>query len=314
MSVHNLDSLLEEIEQYAAASRPFLHSLLVLHHDTVLLERYWRAFAATSYQPVFSVTKSVVSALAGLALIDGKLTLADTLAHWFPEVPLSAHAASVTVHHLLTMTAGFAPSSGKPDPNDVINALLKRPAVAVPGEKFHYDNNDPNLLVAVIERAVGIPALDYAYQRLFTPLGIWRDVPKSNRKRLWMTDRQGQAKGGYGLHLTTRELAALGQLYLHNGRWESEQLIPADYVTASTTLQAAGGYPEFVKYGYYWWVLTDSSGHPAFFASGRGGQYIYVVPALDLVVVVTCGDQNADGRPHRVMAARMVTKFVAAMR
>ena len=138
-------------------------------------------------------------------------------------------------------------------------------------------------------------------------------MPKSNRKRLWMTDRQGHVKGGYGLHLTTRELAALGQLYLHHGEWQGEQLIPAEYVAASTTMQTSAGYPEFVRYGYYWWVLTDSSGHPAFFASGRGGQYVYVVPALDLVIVVTCGDQNADGRSHRVMASHMVTTFVTAM-
>jgi CubicO group peptidase (beta-lactamase class C family) len=208
------------------------------------------------------------------------------------------------------MTAGFQKPSGRIASDDPTAALLKRESAFAPGEKFHYSNDDVNLLAILLERAVGESLLDYAHKRLFAPLGIWRDVPKSNRKRLWKVDKQGHAKGGYGLHLTTRELMLFGQLYLQSGRWQDEQLLPADYVTASTTAQVVGSYPEFVKYGYLWWVATDSAGHPAFFASGLGGQYVYVLPALDLVVVITSSSKNGKGLHHRVMITRLATNLV----
>ncbi|MBZ0292898.1 MAG: serine hydrolase, partial [Anaerolineae bacterium] len=111
-------------------------------------------------------------------------------------------------------------------------------------------------------------------------------------------------------HLTTRELAWFGQLYLQGGRWQGEQLLPEAYVTASTTAQVSGGYPELVKYGYLWWVSKGSAGRSAFFASGAGGQYIYVLPELNLITVITGTSTLADGRSNRVMVLKLVTKFL----
>jgi CubicO group peptidase (beta-lactamase class C family) len=312
MAAKDPEQLVEEIEAYAANSRPPLHSFLVLHRGKLLAERYWCGFAPTSHLHVYSVTKSFVSALVGLALADGKLALSDTLAEWFPEVSLEGEAASVTIRHLLTMTAGFEQHREKLASSEPLMLLLRRRSVSPPGDAFGYNNEDPSLLVGIIERAVGEPALDYAQRRLFAPLGIWQDVPKSQRKRLWKTDKQGRIKGGYGLHLMSREMAIFGQLYAQGGTWEGTQLIPADYVMESTSAQAPGGWPERVRYGYYWWVLTDSTGHPAFFASGMGGNYIYVVPALDLVVVITSEARILNPGPHRVMAARIATRFITS--
>jgi CubicO group peptidase (beta-lactamase class C family) len=314
MNAEDLARFDTEIEAYAAASRPLLQSVLILHRGKRISEHYWRGFTITSYQPVFSITKTVVSALIGMALADGRLTLTDTMARWFPEMdfPPGAHAASVTVRHLLTMTAGFQDASSSIASDDPIAVLLKRAPASAPGEKFHYANDDVDLLVAVLERAVGEPAMDYAHRRLFVPLGIWRDIAKSHHKRLWKTDKQGRVKGSRGLHLTTRELASFGQLYLQGGRSQDQQLLPPEYVAASTTAQASGGYPERVQYGYLWWVSVDSEGRPAFFASGAGGQYVYVLPSLDLVVAITSTLKNMDGRPHRVMIVRLVTDLINA--
>jgi len=301
-----------EIEAYAASSRPFLQSVLIVHRGKPIAEHYWRGFAPTSHQPVYSITKSVVSALIGMALAEGKLTLTDTIAQWFPEIDFApeAHAASVTIRHLLTMTAGFQELDGKIASNDPIPTLLKRPPAAVPGEKFHYSNDDVDLLIPILERAVGESALDYAHRRLLTPLGIWGDITKSYRKRLWKTDKQGHVRGSRGLHLTTHELAAFGQLYLQGGQWQGEQLLLPEFVAASTTAQVSGGYPERVKYGYLWWVSVDSEGRPAFFASGAGGQYVYVLPSHNLIVVITSTLKNMDGRPHRVMIVRLVNNLI----
>jgi CubicO group peptidase (beta-lactamase class C family) len=303
-----------DLEAYAAVSRPALHSVLVQHRGEVISEHYWCGFTATSRQPIFSITKSVVSALVGMAIADGKLTLGDTVAQWFPEAEVSpnSHAASVTVQHLLTMTAGFQNLSGR-IPGDAILLLLKRRAAFPPGEHFYYSNDDVDLLAVLLERAIGESALDYAHKRLFAPIGVWRDVPKSNRKRLWKVDKQGRARGSHGLYLNTHELAAFGQLYLQAGCWQGEQLLPADFVTASTTMQASGGYPERVKYGYLWWGATDTAGHPAFFASGAGGQYVYVLPARELVAVITTGAIKGDGRSHRVMVVRLVGKLMESL-
>jgi len=304
--------LIEQIEAYASVSRPSLSSVLVQYRGEVLVERYWQGFAATSYQPVFSITKSVISALVGLALADGKLSLSDTLAHWYPEMALGLGPSSVSIQHLLTMTAGFEPLKRKPDTtSDLIKMLLERPLVFSAGQKFHYTNEDPDLLVNILSRAVGQPVLNYAQERLFAPLGIWQDVPKSYRKRLWKTNKQGHIRGGFGLHLTTRELASFGQLYLQCGRWHGDQLLPADYVSVSTSVQASGGQPEGLPYGYFFWIATTSSNQAAFFASGMGGQYVYVVPALDLIIVITTPVEG-DGRSHRVMITRLVMQFLEA--
>lgn len=310
MNTANLAQYDTEIEAYAAISRPAVSSVLILHQGTIISEHYWRGFSATSYQPIFSVTKSVVSALVGLALADGKLTLSDTLAQWFPEMNLApeSHAASVTIRHLLTMSSGFQRPDGRISPDKRVAVLLTRGADALPGDKFHYINEDVDLLAVLLERALGESVMDYAHRRLFAPLGIWCDVPKSSRKRLWKVDKQGHAKGSHGLHLTTHELALLGQLYLQAGRWHDEQLLPVDFVRVSTTAQIAGSYPEFLNYGYLWWISQDKDGNPAFFASGAGGQFVHVLPAYELVMVITTSLKNLSGRHHRTMISHIVTK------
>ncbi|MBK8022430.1 MAG: serine hydrolase [Chloroflexi bacterium] len=310
MENERLDRLYEAADAYAKYCRPPVHTFLVQHRGEIVAERSWWGYTPTSTQPVFSITKSVVSALVGIALGDGKLALSDTLGQWFPELPAESPSRAITVEHLLTMTGGFVPLKARLTGDDPLPALLNRPLNDPPGQQFHYDNEAVDLLAVLVERAVGEPALDFAVRRLFTPLGIWSDVPKSGRRRLWQADRQKRVLGGYGLHLTTHEMAAFGQLYLQRGCWQGQQIVPVEYVAASTSVQSAGGYAEMVKYGYLWWVTSDRSGHAAFYASGRGGQYIYVVPALELVVVITSTARSADGRAHRVTRSRLAVQYV----
>lgn len=301
-----------EITAYAAMSRPVLQSVLVQHRGALIAEHYWHGFSASSRQPIYSVTKSVLSALAGMALAAGRLRLSDTLAECFPELPLEpgAHAASVTVQHLLTMTSGFQRASGRKSGEDPIPGLLRRPRAAPPGQRFAYSNDDVDLLAVILERALGEPALDYAQRCLFDPLDIWSEVPKSQRRRLWKSDRQGRTKGSHGLHLSSRELIRFGQLYLQGGQWQGETLISPDYLAASTMQQVRGGYPEQLPYGYLWWITRDRDGQPAYFASGAGGQYLCIFPARALVIAITSTLKNLSGLSHRVMITRMVTEWI----
>lgn len=311
MSEINLAQYEAELDAYAATSRPPLNSVLVMQHGTPISEHYWRGFSAISYQHIYSVTKSFVSALVGVAVGDGKLNRSDTLADWFPEIGLGpqSHAASVTLRHLLTMTAGFSKSSKLASGDRILSLVMRDPAFP-PGEHFHYSNDDVDLLASLLERAIGDSLIEYAHQRLFTPLGIWSDIPKSRRKRLWKVDRQGHPRGAFGLHLTAPEMATFGQLYLQSGKWQDVQLIPQTFIEASTMSQTTAGYPERVDYGYLWWVSTDREGRRAFFSSGAGGQYIYIHPDLELVVVITATFKNQDGRPHCVMVMRLVNKLL----
>jgi CubicO group peptidase (beta-lactamase class C family) len=159
-----------------------------------------------------------------------------------------------------------------------IQYILSRPMADDPGSVFHYNSGASHLLSELIRKVTGRDALKFAQQRLFTPLGI--------QNADWEIDPMGIPFGFAGLSLTARDLAKLGLLYLRQGIWNRTQILTSDYVRTSTTAWSSGGFPEEAQYGYHWWVLP-SEVHPAFFAAGYGGQYLWMVPDLDLIVVIT---------------------------
>ncbi|MFX0107640.1 MAG: serine hydrolase domain-containing protein, partial [Candidatus Hodarchaeota archaeon] len=157
------------------------------------------------------------------------------------------------------------------DSPDWIQYVLDKPMADVPGETFNYNSGGSHLLSAIVNRTTGIPTQSYADTNLFQPLGI------SDYE--WMIDPQGIAAGHIGLNITPRDMAKLGFLYLNNGTWDGEQLVPSTWVSASTQVQAPGQ-----NYGFQWWV--DQS-NDAYYAYGTDGQIIWVQPKNDLIVVFT---------------------------
>ena len=147
-----------------------------------------------------------------------------------------------------------------------------------PGFVFNYNSGASHILSELIRRVTGMNALEFAQRRLFSPLGI--------RNVNWLSDPIGIMFGFAGLSLTARDLAKLGLLYARHGMWNKAQILTPDYVLASRTSWSSGGFPEDADYGYHWWVLPSES-LPAFFAAGYGGQYLWIVPNLDLIVVTT---------------------------
>ncbi|HYH11204.1 MAG TPA: serine hydrolase, partial [Thermomicrobiales bacterium] len=194
--------------------------------------------------------------------------------------------ADITLLSLLTMTSGLQWDWQTDYPwleasDDPVALTLGQPIVAPQGEVYVYNSGGSHIIGLMVAAATGMPLEQYAQEALFAPLGItahaWRRTP------------QGEVIGGYGLQITPPDMARLGYLYLREGLWVDAPLVAPDYVEQSTTVQSAGDPTGGTPYGYQWWV-TDASGYEAFFALGYGGQYIYVVPALDLVVAVAVGD------------------------
>jgi CubicO group peptidase (beta-lactamase class C family) len=323
-------SVLAGIDHGAHLTYPTLRSVLVVRHGRLVVERYYHGATPASYFNVFSVTKSVTSALVGIALGDRELAGLDQpagrlLARHLPPRP-DPRIRAITLEHLLTMTAGLPPDTAPETPpgwvraGDWVGYLLRQRPATRPGTRFAYSSASSHLLSAIVADATGQTTLRYARDRLFAPLGIASDpafepefAPRNAAAYeragfAWPTDPKGYHLGYGFLKLTARDMAKLGYLYLKGGAWEGGQVVPADYVRASTRRQVPTGRAADPGegYGYQWWTMTER-GHPAFAAIGLGGQLIEVVPDLDLVVVMT----SAAGTVEDIRAAGDSRRLVA---
>jgi CubicO group peptidase (beta-lactamase class C family) len=262
-------------DQLARTRFKGITSVLVARHGRLALERYYGGLEATDQVPVFSVTKTFISALVGVALAEGRLrSVHQRLGSILPETH-----SRITLRQLLTMTAGFGRSLNFQESDPA--ALANRPRVNPPGETFNYDSGSSDLLAAVLERATGMPAARYAELRLFAPLGI--------RGARWPGSR-----GGSGLILRPRELLAFGQLYLDGGLWRGRRVIAKDWVHTSTRVHVRVplGSGASAGYGYNWWI---GGGKRQFFAAhGYLGQALVIFPKLDSVVVVTSSREDIE--------------------
>ena len=246
-----------------------VHSVVVGRDDRLLFE-YYRPGAGdeTTLRDLQSVTKSVLSLAVGAALGQGLLHSVDQPLSELLPAALAAEAAGLSLRHLLTMSAGFDPGERVAAAADDAAVLLRRRRSAAPGTRFTYDNPTANLLSIVLQAATGRRSAEYARQQLFDPLAI--------RDAAWAAGSQGHSLGFSGLALRTRDMAVLGRLALQHGRWQGTALLPEAYATASTSAQNAGGPPVGLPYGYLWWVVPSATETRTFFASGYGGQLLWV--------------------------------------
>lgn len=276
-----------------AADISRVRSLLVVRNGRLVLEQYYRGNHADSLNDVRSVTKSVMSALVGIALQEGDLSSVDqTLGDFLgPELEgLDPGKAEISIGDLLTMTTGLEwpeNSGSRSAYNDWIRSgdwvgyVLGQRLVDPPGSRFNYNSGAIHLLGIVLERATGQRLPEYADAHLFGPVGI-------DRVR-WEAFSDGTVNGGAGIDLRPRDLARLGQLFLQDGSDGVGQRVPRAWVqTASRpafSWEASYGTLTALSYGFLWW--TSAERPEAFFAWGYGGQFVYVVPSLQLVVVTT---------------------------
>ncbi len=287
-----------------------IDSLLILRHGYLVLEHYFSPqYHGQGYrQPLKSVTKSVTSALVGIALEQGYLPALETrLTELFPQYPdidnLDARKKAVTLEHILAMTAGFEWDEFSIGYNsddkmlsspDWIRFVLDLPMSHAPGETWVYNSGCSLLLSQILRDSTGQAVDAFARKHLFGPIGI--------EKWNWSITKNSVINTAWGLAMSRRDMARFGMLILNEGRWQDRQVVPAEWIRRSTGVKVLGTEDYFpYAYGYHWWRLQDPEPtvamlevNDAYFALGFGGQFIFIVPHLDLVVVSTASNFGPD--------------------
>lgn len=287
-AVAGMDSARLRLAYEAMNAAPDVRAFVVVRHGHVVAEAYRTADDSRYAFHQQSATKSVTSALVGIAIGRGELPGTDaTLGATLPQYMSPGQDAllpGITVGQLLSMSSGLSgPPTGPPP---LMLQLLARPVARTPGTTFEYDDGGYHLLSVVLRVATDADVREYANRHLFGPLGFGVGSDE------WATDDLRIQLGSTGLRLSAREMAKLGMLYLHDGAWDGERILPEDWVQRSWTPQQLEGLPSGgLSYGLGWWI-ADYDGHDAFFAAGHGGQTITVVPDLDLVVVIAANPQS----------------------
>ncbi|MFX0091478.1 MAG: serine hydrolase domain-containing protein [Candidatus Hodarchaeota archaeon] len=281
---------IEAMINYIQEQHLAVDSVLIVRHGYIVHESYFNTQQDTPHL-IYSCTKSIVSALIGIAIHEGYIESVDQkVLDFFPERNISnvdSRKQAMTLEHLLSMTSGLewnelAVSYANSQNNynklvssaDWVQYVLDRPMVAEPGTVWTYNSGVSHLLSAILTKTTGNSTLAFAQKYLFEPLGI--------STVYWSTDPQGIFFGGSSIRLTTRDMAKFGYLYLNNGTWDEEQLVPADWVTKSTGKFIA--IDSYTEYGYQWWIFPQLE---VYLGIGYAGQRIIVIPKYDIVTVFT---------------------------
>lgn len=262
-------------------------SLLVVRNARIVAEASF-AGGDLNRRPhdIKSASKSLLSALVGIALEEGWIDgldspLADLLPRYAEDLP--SEKRRVTLAHVLAMSPGLASTSGEHygawvSAGDWTRAALARPMTAAPGQEFTYSTGSSHLVSAILTEASGQSTLELARERLLGPVGM--------EVHSWQRAPEGYYLGGNSVRMTPRDLARLGQLYLQEGRWNGRQVVPAAWVRESTRRHAEGWPWRYGAYGYLWWLPPDDP-WDSYAAVGYGGQFLYVVPELRMLLVMT---------------------------
>jgi CubicO group peptidase (beta-lactamase class C family) len=299
--------LLNEMMDQIQVHEMRIDSISIVRNGYLVLDEYPRRFYDSEDRHIIhSCTKSYTGALVGIALAEGYIESRDSkLVDLLPNrtiANLDERKQAITLEHLLTMTSGLEWDEWTEPYNSPLNShyqmwfasdsvqyILDLPMEYEPGEAWVYSSGASHLLGAIVTEATGLSLFDYAVEKLFTPLGI------SSSDIFWPRDSQGYYRASGGAEMLPRDMAKFGYLYLNNGSWDGEQIIPLDWVQqTSETLVTFNNYS---GYSYQWWTYpTDITN--VYSAQGFAGQFIFVIPSLDMVVVFTSNVPPYDSYPQ----------------
>jgi CubicO group peptidase (beta-lactamase class C family) len=289
------------VEDYLEASGTT--TFLVVRDDELLYEKYFNGYDKDSLQTSFSMAKSYASALMGIAIDEGYIKSVDEpITNYIPELlKKDERFKSITIRHLLTMSSGIKYEEGGDLPwgeeaddtktyyaTNLRELALNCQIEGKPGEYFEYNNYNPLLVGMIVERATGMPVSRFLQEQLWKPVGMEADGS-------WSLDskKSGFEKMESGVNARARDFARFGMLFAKEGRnWEGEQLISRSWVEESTRADATTD--PSLEYQYFWWVDTPGSKNH-FSARGKYGQYIYVAPEKELVIVRLGKEEGEQG-------------------
>lgn len=280
----------------------------------IVVERYFNGVRAGRLANIKSASKSVISALVGIAVKRGLLSPEDTIGkHFAAELGPNPdpRKREITVEDLLTMRSGLESTSGRNygawvRSGNWVRDALRRPLVTEPGTTMEYSTGTSHVLSALLTRVTGQSTWQFAQQALAKPLGF--------SLARWPRDPQGIYFGGNEMLVTPRQMVAFGELYLNEGRAGGTEVLPAGWVARSWVPRTRSRYGNDREYGYGWW-LRDLAGAQSAYAWGYGGQFIFVVPSVRTVVVTT-SDVNVreERREHLQLIYGIAADVVSAVR
>lgn len=281
-----------KLEENAKNTLDEFHSLafLVFKNDSILHEEYWDEGAPGSITNSFSMAKTFVSVLVGIAIGEGKIKSVDQkVGDFLPEFAEGSNS-KLTVKHLLTMSSGIDFDEDYVSPfaypakayygSDIRNLTMKYKMTEEPGKVFKYLSGNTELLAFVLEKACGKSISAYASEKLWIPIG-------ASKSAFWSLDHKGGVEKAYCcFNSNARDFARIGSLYMNNGNWHGKQIVPENYVQQSivpANLMDEENKPND-RYGYSWWMLDYKNMH-IYYARGILGQYVVAIPDKNLLMV-----------------------------
>lgn len=303
-----------------------LHALntvgfVVIKNDSLLFEDYFDGWREDSVSNSFSVAKSYISLLTGVAMEEGKITSLKTpVGQYLPEFDeLDPCHKDITLWNLLTMSTGLDWSESGASPfsdnakgyygYNVSKLAMDQPCIEEPGKEFDYISGSTQIMADVLQEVYGRPLNDLVREKIWKPLG-------AEHEAYWGKDRKnGDYKAFCCLYATACDFARIGQLWLDSGKWQGHRLIPTDYWRESITPAPLmdQGEPN-ARYGLYWWLATVD-GMPMYYCRGFHGEYVVVIPQERLVMVRTGAkweEKNESGHPKDVFQWLAIARDLAS--
>ncbi|MFF2528303.1 serine hydrolase domain-containing protein [Brevibacillus sp. NPDC058079] len=296
----NIDAeKLAELDPTIKSAYSNISGIIIVRNGYIAHESYYHGYGLNDRHHVASVTKSILSALIGIAIEERFIKNVDQkVLEFFPDYApdhTDTQKQEITIRHLLTMTAPYPFE----DWHEPLDQMCKQSdwvtyTLDMLGQKgeigaFKYSTAGAHLLSSILTRSTGKSAREFANERLFTPIGM-EEIPDYEMKafafedlfgkevRGWVKDPNNNSTGGWGLTLTPRDMARIGLLYLNRGCWDNHQIIPEVWIDESTAMNPN-------QYGYLWW-LREEDGVFTYAALGDGGHVICCIPEKNLVVAI----------------------------
>ena len=263
-----------------------MKSLLVFRNGKLVAECYLKNESdRTEVDAIWSCTKQVNAIITGIAIDQGYISsIDDPIEKYLPEyIERFPDKEGILIRHLLTMKSGIAFDNGKDDDllkmhkvDNSIDYVLGFDLIDQPGTMYNYKDCDPHILSAIVQKTTGKPLDEFGQEVLFEPLGI--------TNYYWHRYSDGVTLGSWGILTTPRELAKVAQCVLDGGRYDNRQIIPQDWLQEMLSIQVPDVYGDFA-FGYLWWSIPSKG---LYFAQGHGGQYAFIIPSKQMLVVITC--------------------------